>query len=100
MTLETSSSTGRKSDQSALPPAPTLQSEAPQKGGKKLPLSDISSLQSLMIATMIAVGLAMITLIIQYFTATQTTYQNLVNQVTAQNAKMDLIILQNQGKSR
>jgi hypothetical protein len=60
-------------------------------GGDPTPVSQgqFKFLWEIVIAIATLAVIAFITLVIQYFTATQATYQNLVNQVTAQNAKID-----------
>jgi len=60
-------------------------------GGDPTPVSQgqFKFLWEIVIAISTLAVIALITLVIQYFTATQATYQNLVNQVTAQNAKID-----------
>lgn len=46
----------------------------------------------LIYAILVVVAITIVTLIMQYFTATQAAFFNLGNQVTAQNAKIDTLI--------
>jgi cell division protein FtsL len=51
--------------------------------------SEFETLKNIMYAIIVVACFAVITLIIQYFTATQATFQNLVNQINEQGAKID-----------
>lgn len=51
--------------------------------------SKIEFLQYAMYGFCVVIGLGFITLLIQYFSATQATFENLKDQVVAQNAKID-----------
>lgn len=51
--------------------------------------AEFKSLQLVVVAIAAVAVVAFITLILQYFSATQSSYQNLVNQITTQNAKID-----------
>ncbi|MDE1970780.1 MAG: hypothetical protein KGI50_04385 [Patescibacteria group bacterium] len=62
-----------------------------QAEGQKLPLSDFSTFQNFVYATLFVIGIALITLIIQYFTATQATFEDLKDKVVQQSAKIDAL---------
>lgn len=68
--------------------------------GEPVNRSEFKVLQGFVIGILVVVSITIITLVIQYFTATQQSYQNLVNQVTAQNTKIDFLIQSNSGKCR
>lgn len=53
---------------------------------------DFNLLLGLVIGALVVIGIAFITLVLNYFAGSQAAYNNLSNQVTAQNAKMDLLI--------
>lgn len=53
--------------------------------------ADLKELKGWMIGVMVVVGVVFITLVIQYFSASQTTYQALKDQVSEQNAKIDAL---------
>jgi len=55
---------------------------------------DLSTLQKIVFAGFFVMVVAVTTLIINYFSASQTAYQNLVNQVTSQSTKIDLLYQQ------
>jgi hypothetical protein len=59
--------------------------EKSQTSGQKLPLSDVGSLQSFVYGALIVIGIAFITLILQYFTATQASFDALKEQIIEQN---------------
>lgn len=52
----------------------------------------VKFLHDVVIGIVVVIGLSFVLLVIQYFTATQTAFINLGNQVTAQNAKIDILI--------
>jgi hypothetical protein len=60
--------------------------------GKPATKEDFKLLMGLFIGLAVVAGFAVITLVIQYFTATQATYQHLVDKVNEQNIKIDLML--------
>lgn len=54
--------------------------------------NDFRLLLGLVIGALIVIGVGFVTLVLNYFAASQAAYNNLSNQVTTQNSKMDLLI--------
>lgn len=54
--------------------------------------SDFKLLLGLLIGALVVLGLGFVTLLLQYFTATQVSYEDLKNQVTAQNQIMGQLV--------
>ena len=62
--------------------------------GRSPSRSEFDALKNIIYGAVLVLIVGFIALLVQYFTATQATYQNLVNQVTAQNAKIDALTQQ------
>ncbi|HEV7449040.1 MAG TPA: hypothetical protein VGP13_00670 [Candidatus Paceibacterota bacterium] len=69
--------------------APTQ--ELAQSGGKKLSLGQIASLESIVIGVLIVVGLAFILFLMQSFTASQMSYEELKTRINQEDTQIQLL---------
>lgn len=53
--------------------------------------AQLNELKGWMIGVMVVLAILVVTLVLQYFTATQATFQDLKDQVIIQNAKIDIL---------
>lgn len=60
--------------------------------------SDVEILKLVMVGVIVVLLVGFVTFILQQYLASQAAFEDLKDQVTAQNAKMDLIILQLQDR--
>ncbi|MEK7135171.1 MAG: hypothetical protein AAB780_00500 [Patescibacteria group bacterium] len=64
---------------------------------------DFDKIMAITIGILIVIGITVVTLVIQYFSATQASYQSLVVEVAEQKAKVEFmtnILLQSQNKTQ
>ena len=59
---------------------------------------EFTLISGIVIGVAVVSAITIVTLVIQYFTATQATFQDLKDQITSQNAKIDILITQSNSK--
>lgn len=68
-----------------------MNNQAPQKKFTPVRRSEFEQVKAIIYGFLIVAGLAVVSLVVQYTSATQATFQDLKDQVVSQNAKIDTL---------